>query len=625
MSKREGPGRHEAHDTGSVHQRLARLLDTPPLARIVPHLAPEILHRLIRYRGLDACGELVASATPKQLTSVLDLDLWRASRAGRDEGFDEERFGEWLELLMDIGESVAARTVAAIDETLVITGLARYVRVFAPATFAPSVTSDDKRLGTEGTSSGSLACEVGGYVVRATRPEAWEAIVTLLVALDAGHRDYFHAVMRGCRKLSNSTPEVDGLDDLLFEPAQLLHDVAIEREHRRSQQGYLSPAEARAFLQTARERRVVAAYFRAADDEAPADSDARAVQHAVDSPASSHDSASIDAVVELLAEAGLLPERSRTLLEGAAPDTSRLTRMRRLMEHVRDTDDTAYLTRSRELAFLANALMAGCSVQSRPFTPLEASDAAVAVCNLGLEHWPEALPGAILGDHNLVAAFEAGWAVLHRDVSLFVAERVIGTLTDLRHADVDIQRGLHVLRRELMRQRDRGHAVARASRARGDRYPRHSSLGQAARPAGRVSDAASGFASDPRRSRRCGQRNRVRVHLDARPAWRCSSVRREAPRASASLIMRERLGDRVFFVAMAAAIAYWPVAFRSDWTVLAATDVFILVALAYDFATRRHVASAYLWGGSIVVAGQALRLPGGTTEMWRAVARQMLQ
>ena len=468
MSKRESPGRHEAHDTGSIHQRLARLLDTPHLARIVPHLAPETLHQLIRYRGLDACGELVASATRKQLNSVLDLDLWRARHAGRDEGFDEERFGEWLEVLMDLGESVAAQTVAAIDKSLVITGLARFVRVFDPGTFAPSASSDDERIPAREMASGDLVCEVGGYVVRARRPDAWDAIVALLVALDADHRDYFHAVMLGCRRLSNSTPEIDGLDDLLVDPAQLLHDVAIERERRRSDQGYLTPAEARAFLQMARKPRqgpgtapstnpIATAYFRAANaDAAPADRDTRSGAHEADSLASGADSASIDAVVELLAEAGLVPGRPRTLLEAAAPETPRLTRIQLLMAHAHDADDEAYLARSRELAFLANALMAGCSIQSRPFTPQEASDAAVAVCNLGLEHHPEALPDAFLVEHDLVAAFEAGWAVLHRDVSLFVTEQVIGTLTDLRHADADILVGLHTLRRELMRQRDAG-------------------------------------------------------------------------------------------------------------------------------------------------------------------------
>src|SRR5881227_3216637 len=110
-------------DGGSVEHRLARLLDTPFLSRVVPQLAPETLHQLIRYRGLDACGELVASATAEQLTSLLDLDLWRSPRTGRDEQFNVERFGEWLEVLAEMGESTAARTVAAIDPQLVVTGL----------------------------------------------------------------------------------------------------------------------------------------------------------------------------------------------------------------------------------------------------------------------------------------------------------------------------------------------------------------------------------------------------------------------------------------------------------------------------------------------------------------------
>ena len=114
-------------------------VDAPHLARVVPHLAPETLHQLIRHSGLDACGELVASATPEQLTSVFDLDLWRSAQPGRDEQFDAERFGEWLELLVDTGDTVAARIVAAMDEHLVVAGLSRYVRVFDPAAIAASL------------------------------------------------------------------------------------------------------------------------------------------------------------------------------------------------------------------------------------------------------------------------------------------------------------------------------------------------------------------------------------------------------------------------------------------------------------------------------------------------------
>ena len=83
-------------------------------------------------------------------------------------------------------------------------------------------------------SSGDLLeCEVAGYIVRGRRADAWDAIITLLVALDAEHGNDFHAVMQGCRRLSNSRPEIDGLDDLLLAPEQHLHDVAIERERRR--------------------------------------------------------------------------------------------------------------------------------------------------------------------------------------------------------------------------------------------------------------------------------------------------------------------------------------------------------------------------------------------------------
>src|SRR5262249_58068997 len=100
------------------------------LARVVPHLAPETLHQLVQYRGLDACGEVLTSATPAQLTSLLDLDLWRHAQPGRDEQFDVDRFGEWLEVLVDTGDSAAARTLAALDKQLVLVGLLLYLRAF---------------------------------------------------------------------------------------------------------------------------------------------------------------------------------------------------------------------------------------------------------------------------------------------------------------------------------------------------------------------------------------------------------------------------------------------------------------------------------------------------------------
>jgi hypothetical protein len=178
-----------------------------------------------------------------------------------------------------------------------------------------------------------------------------------------------------------------------------------------------------------------------------------------------------DAVVDTLFRAGLLPHRPRALLEGTHSQPSRPTLLRTLIEYVRDSDDTLYFARSHELAFLANTLVAGCSIQSRSFTPQEASDAAVGICNLGLEHWPVrwpepiapstadldvTLPDTFLMHHDLVSAFEVGWAVLHEDVSMFAAEQLVFALSNLRCIDADIQEGLDALRIELTKQREAG-------------------------------------------------------------------------------------------------------------------------------------------------------------------------
>ena len=243
------------HTPGS----LARLLDSPQLARIVPQLAPETLHQLIRHNGLDVCAEIVALATPAQLASVLDLDLWRSARPGLDERFDPERFGEWVELLVDAGDAVAARIVAAMDEHLVVAGLSKYIRVFDPAAVVTFDEGEPAEINHHLPAHSGPECEVGGYLVHGSTADAWDAIVALLLALEAGHPERFHAVMGECRRLSDSTPEVDGLDDLLMEPEQAVHDLAVDREDRRARQGYSTAADARAFLLMARRRRAAVA------------------------------------------------------------------------------------------------------------------------------------------------------------------------------------------------------------------------------------------------------------------------------------------------------------------------------------------------------------------------------
>src|SRR5262249_2801697 len=213
---------------------LSRILETPHLAQAVPRLQPEVLHRVIQHCGLESCSDLVALATPAQLSAVFDLDLWRSDRPGLEEQFDPARFIVWLEVLAESGADVAAGKLAAIDSAPGTTALASHVRVFDPAA---------------GVSGSDLGRDVGGYKIVPRRGELGDTIVEVLDALGTSHREYFRRVMRGCRRLSNSAPELDGFHDLMTDAEQGLFDLAFDRELRRERRGFITPPQARAFLQ----------------------------------------------------------------------------------------------------------------------------------------------------------------------------------------------------------------------------------------------------------------------------------------------------------------------------------------------------------------------------------------
>src|SRR5262245_6017457 len=203
----------------------------------IARLQPEALHRVIQDRGLEECGELLMQATPNQIKRIFDLDLWRPAEAGRDEQFDAERFGQWLEVLAEVDVDQAAQKVAQMDVDLVIAGFAKHVRVFDLGVTAPA---------------GNIEYELGGYRLFPQRAGSWEAIQAILLSLDMNYSEYFHQVMRGCRERSNAGFELDGLDELLSKEEQTMFDLALDRERRQDEQGYVAPAEARAFLETSR-------------------------------------------------------------------------------------------------------------------------------------------------------------------------------------------------------------------------------------------------------------------------------------------------------------------------------------------------------------------------------------
>jgi hypothetical protein len=431
---------------------LDRLLNTPDLAKAVPHLQPEVLHRVIQTCGLEDSAEFVALATPAQLGRILDLDVWRLHTPGADEAFDVERFGVWLEVLMQCGAPVAAEKLTGLDLELVVAGFSRHTAVFDHAAVSSYTTLDGDCVPGRASSDAPTA-EIGGYLIEARRLSAWDTIVDLLAFLHTEHAEYFQRLMRGCVRLSNGPREADGFHALLDDPEQDLFDLACDREARREEQGYVTPAQARAFMQASRQLQLdgdqpphhplARAYFRGLEPATATEGDAPGRSAGL-LPASPPDAVTPDVepaamieVVEILRDAGVLQDEPRALL---APADGGPSRVALIQDYVGSHPESA-----PHLAYLANAIVAGCSIQARPFTPHEGSEAAAAICNLGLENWPPHWH-----EVDLVTAFQVGWTVLHRDVSIYAAERLIEVIAGLRCGDRDVRLRLHGLRRQLV-------------------------------------------------------------------------------------------------------------------------------------------------------------------------------
>jgi hypothetical protein len=473
MSKSSG----SALAASAARDRLARLLDRSDLADLVPQLTAETLQTVIHARGLDACSALVACATPEQLAAVLDLDLWRGAPAGHDDRFDAARFSDWLALLADMDDADAARIVATMDVDLLVGGLSQHVRVFDLASFAPIAPSDDEPWDRRPKTSNAAEREIAGYVLRAAQSDVLDAIAAVLTALETHQPERFRDVIRGCRRLSSRGFERDGLDDLLSAADQRLHDLSIARDGRRSTHGYLSTADARAFLAMARTPRrpraeaadgnPIAAAYRQVAEAAAAAEEARPQTRGARATADPGVEANVRAIEDVAIDITFGSGRPRGLLTGDAAAPSRLAVIQRLMAHLQHTHAPVYDERARELAFLTNALMSGCALPSGPFTAERASAAAVSTCNLGLEHWPDrwplpvsgradvtAIPDDFLARHDLVAAFEVGWSILHDEVSLAVVDRLLATIEALRCTDRDTLLALHALARQMRAHRD---------------------------------------------------------------------------------------------------------------------------------------------------------------------------
>lgn len=398
--------------TASTGAVLARLLDTPALAAQVAALDAPALGALVRAVGLEDAGELVALATTEQLVAVFDEDLWRSAAPGGDDRFDAARFVIWLEVLLEAGDTAVARQLAALPEDLVTLALAEQLWVFDGDALAAGVTAIDDQNEADQLDKelDSALCEdLDGYQLISRRPDGWDAVLTAVLALDRDHRALLVRILDRLAAISaDAIDEAGGLHAALTAADTLVEDAAGARDDRRAAIGHVSGADARAFLTLASRP----------GDVAVRDPITRAYFRSLAPPTTTrHDAAEVDGLRALLAQ--LADDDAAVDRRRALADTTGEPAVLAVLRALADLDAACATERQRELAYLANLLVAGASHargrDRRAVRPIEAARAAVAVVDRGLAIAAiGTTPLAALRCHGADALFRLGWAELHR-------------------------------------------------------------------------------------------------------------------------------------------------------------------------------------------------------------------
>jgi len=386
---------------------LSQLLEDPELAPALRALPAPALRQVILRVGLEDAGQLVALSTLEQLREVFDEDLWRSARPGEDEAFDAARFVVWLEVLLEGGEAFVADRLAELSEDFLVFAVSRLVRVLDVAVLTTWATAPGEADLLDTVVETQPCQELDEYLMVSRTEWGWDAVLTTLLALDERHPDLLRIVLSRCAAATHDeVGSAEALHAVLRGEELLLEDARAEREERRAERGYVSPADARAFLalaRTAPESReddpITRAYFRELKPVAAA-GPATAGATALRQP---------PPVRQLLADAGVEAEAPET-----APAAGSL--FRQTLAELHERDPRAHQRVMEELAYLANVLVAGDTSAARSWRPVEAAERVLELCNEGLRAiadrggaGPATAQEALLG-WGAVGVFRVAWA-----------------------------------------------------------------------------------------------------------------------------------------------------------------------------------------------------------------------
>jgi Family of unknown function (DUF6178) len=390
----------------SSTQLLMSILERPGLVAAVRELPGAVLGKLIDRIGLEDAGELVALASTAQLERVFDDDLWRADRAGGDETFRPERFVLWLRVMQEAGEHALVQRLGELPQDLVALAVHRLLLVLDVDVLEEQLKPADEEAEALAAALDNAAFEEWEeFRLIARDPDVWDDVWNALLLLDRDHHDRLRAILERCCEMSSEyISGQGGLYQVLAADEMLESDVAAARDDRRVAEGFVSPADARAFLELARRGKggderdpITGAYFRELGaaplpNPLPASRGEGTGGSRGEGTEGARGEGTRSELAALLREAEVIAPVSTTRLLPAVaagdsvPDQAHLVAplFEQAMSDLRQRDPERFDARAREVGYLVNVWIAGAAHEGRRPRPMEALETVLRTCEAGM-------------------------------------------------------------------------------------------------------------------------------------------------------------------------------------------------------------------------------------------------
>jgi hypothetical protein len=218
--------------------------------------------------------------------------------------------------------------------------------------------------------------------------DVWDDVYNALMSLDRDHHDRLRDILEQCCAMSTEyISGQGGLFQVLTADEMLDSDVAAARDDRRAAEGFISAADARAFLELARrgggddERDAITrAYFRALDQRGATNNEAPRQTGA-------GTTADVGGLMAVLREAEVIAPATGRLLSAlpASPGGARVASLfEQAMTDLRASDAMLFSARVAEVGYLVNVWSAGGAHDGRRPRPMEALEMVLKTCETGL-------------------------------------------------------------------------------------------------------------------------------------------------------------------------------------------------------------------------------------------------